>query len=123
MKKTMTRIVAVALVAVMLCLGLASCGKTLSGTYSAEELGTGITLKFDGKDVKFTIKVLGSEVASFDATYEIKDDKITFDVADEEEISNDFAKEIIEELEEPVDFEEGDDYIKIDGDKFTKQDD
>ena len=122
MKKTMTRIIAVALVAVMLCLGLASCGKKLSGTYSADLFGTGTKMTFDGKNVKIAITAtLLGEVASVDATYKIKDDKISFDFADEEEVSNDLAKKVLESIEEPVDFEEGDDYIKIGGVKYTKK--
>ena len=122
MKKTMTRIVAVALVAVMLCLGLASCSKTLSGEYSADLFGTGTKMTFDDKNVKIAITVtfLG-EVASVDATYTIKDDKISFDFADEDEVSNELAKKVLESIEEPVDFEEGDDYIKINGVTYTKK--
>ena len=122
MKKSV-RILAVLMVALMLCLTLASCGKTLSGKYSADVLGTGTTMTFDGKDVKIAITVtLIGEVASLDATYEIKDDKISFDIADEEEITNELAKKVVKSLEEPVSFEEGEDYIKINGVKYEKKD-
>ena len=122
MKKSV-RIMAAVMVVLMLCLSLASCGKTLSGKYSADILGTGTTMTFDGKDVKIAITVtLIGEVASVDATYKIKDDKISFDIADEEEVTNELAKKVIATLEEPVSFEEGEDYIKIDGVKYEKKD-
>lgn len=120
MKKTI-RIVAIAMVAVMLCLCLASCGKKLSGKYSADVFGTGTTMTFDGSNVKIAITVpVFGEVASVDAKYEIKDDKISFDIADEESVSNDLAKNVIKSLETPVAFEEGENYIKINGVKYTK---
>ena len=122
MKKSV-RILSVVMVALMICLTLASCGKTLSGKYSADILGTGTTMTFDGKDVKIAITVtLIGEVASVDATYKIKDDKISFDIADEEEVTNELAKKVIATLEEPVPFEEGEDYIKINGVKYEKKD-
>lgn len=120
MKKSV-RILAIVMVVLMLAMSLTACGKKLSGKYSADVLGTGTTMTFDGSDVKIAITVtLLGEVASVDATYEIKDDKISFDIADEEEITNDLAKKVIKSLEEPVDFEEGEDYIKIAGVKYTK---
>lgn len=122
MKKVLSLVLAVAVLAT-LCLSLASCGKKLSGKYSADVLGTGTTMTFDGKNVKigFTVTLLG-EIASVDATYKIKGDTITFEFADEEEVSNSSAKKVIETLEEPVSFEEGDDYIKINGVKYEKVD-
>ncbi len=117
MKKSV-KILAIVMVAAMLCLCLASCAKTLKGKYSADFLGTGTTLDFDGKDVKIAITVLGKEVASLDATYEIKDDQISFDIADEDEVDNTLAKKVINALEEPSAFEEGDDYIKIGSTKY-----
>ena len=122
--KRSVRILALCLVAVMICLTFASCGKKLSGKYSADVLGTGTTMTFDGKDVKiaFTVTLLG-EVGSVDATYSIKDDKISFDFGDEEEVDNDLAKSVLKSLEEPVSFEEGEDYIKINGVKYNKVED
>jgi hypothetical protein len=100
----------------------ASCGKKLSGTYSAEIFRTGTSMTFDGKNVKIAINVtILGEVASMDATYKIKDDKITFEIANEEEVTNELAKKVIAALEEPADFEEGDDYIKIGETKYTKK--
>lgn len=119
MKKSV-RILAVVMSLVMLCLCLASCGKTLKGEYKATLLGTGTVLEFSGKKVNISITVLGEEVASTEATYSIKDDKISFDIADEDEIDNKLAKQVIETLEEPSSFTEEDDYIKIGGVKYEK---
>ena len=80
MKKTI-RIIAVAMVAVMLCLCLASCGKTLSGLYkSPEVLGTYTTYKFSGSKVTAEAYVAGVKVTdgSFEGKYAIKDGEITF---------------------------------------------
>jgi len=120
MKKT-TRIVAALLLIAVLCTSLASCGKKLSGKYSADFLGTGTTLTFDGKDVKIgiTVTFLG-EVASLDATYEIKNDKISFDIANDDEVTNETAKQVIAALEAPSAFEEGEDYIKIGDTTYRK---
>ena len=115
MKRILSIALALAILATM-CLTFASCGKKLSGKYSADVFGTGTTMTFDGKNVKiaFTITFIG-EVASVDATYKIKGDTISFDFADEDDVSNEKAKEVLASLEEPVSFEEGDDYIKING--------
>ena len=117
MKRILSIALAVAVLATM-CLTFASCSK-LSGKYSADVLGTGTTMTFSGNKVKigFTVTLLG-EVASIDATYKIKGDTITFDFIDEDEVTNNSAKKVIETLEEPVSFEKGDDYIKINGVKY-----
>ena len=120
MKKVL-RLIALSLVLVMGLVMFASCAKTLSGTYENMDVTkSGTVLTFEGDKVTFSMKALGSEVASFDATYEIKDDTIAFDF-DDEDVDNDWVKEAIEELEKPVSFEEGEDYIKIGGEKFTKK--
>ena len=91
MKKAL-KVVALAMVAVMLCAVLASCGKTLSGKYSSDEvLGTGTTFEFKGR-------------------YSIKDDKITFTF---EEADDEKTKEELKKYSGTFDFEQGDDYIKI----------
>ena len=59
MKKSV-RIIAFALVAVMVCLAFAACGKTLSGEYTAEIGITSIaggktTYKFSGSKVTITV--------------------------------------------------------------------
>ena len=60
MKRILSIVLAVAVLATM-CLSLASCGKKLSGKYSADVFGTGTTMTFDGKKVKigFTVTLLG----------------------------------------------------------------
>ena len=85
MKKTV-RIVAIAIVAVMLCLCLASCGKTLSGEYYMGDKNTTktyTTYTFSGSKVTVESYVLGSKVGddSFEGKYEIKGDemKITYE--------------------------------------------
>lgn len=80
MKKTI-RIIAVAMVAVMLCLCLASCGKTLSGEYySGDKTVTEsyTTYTFNGNKVSVEAYLLGQKVGddSFEGTYEIKDGEI-----------------------------------------------
>ena len=121
MKKSI-KILALTLAVVLLCASLAACGKKLSGKYSADFLGTGTTLTFDGSDVTIAITVtFVGEVASLNATYEIKDDKITFDIADEETVTNDLAKKVITELEKPQSFSEGENTITIGGVTYTLQ--
>lgn len=105
MKKTV-RFVALAMVALMLCLALASCGKTLSGKYSAEALGTGVTYEFSGKKVTITSKALGTEVYSVEAEYKIEDDKITITIPSD---ADDDAKDVAGTF----DFAETEDGIKI----------
>ena len=120
MKKTL-RIVALLMIVCVFCVSLTSCGKKLSGKYSADVLGTGTTMTFDGSDVKIAITVTFiGEVASVDAKYEIKDDKISFDFADEDKVTNELAKKVLKSLETPVSFEEGEDFIKINGVKYSK---
>lgn len=105
MKKTV-RIMAVVMAVLMVTLALASCGKTLSGKYSAEVLGTGCTLEFSGKNVTITYKLLGQQVGEpVEGTYSIEDDKITIEVeSDNEEIGK---------LDGTFDFVENEDSIKI----------
>ena len=105
MKKSI-KVLALVMTAVILCLTLASCGKTLSGTYSMEVLGTGTELEFKGNKVTITGKVAGVEVGDpAEGKYSIKDDKITFEFeSDDKEVK---------EYNGTFDFEEGDDYIKI----------
>lgn len=113
MKKSI-KILAVVMVAIMLCLTLASCGKRLSGTYKT--LGQEIT--FDGKNV--TIEYLG--LVTLKGTYEIEDDKISFDFTGADEEDQEKYKDFLDTFTSKVDFEEGDDYIKIGNVKYTKAD-
>ncbi len=113
MKKSV-RILAVVMAVLMVTLVLASCGKTISGTYSAEIAGTGNTLEFSGKKVTITYKFLGKQVGdAVEGTYKIEDNKITITIETED-------KEI-GALDGTFDFEEGEDYIKIGIIKYTKK--
>ena len=114
--KRSVKILAIVLTLVMLCAALVSCGKTLSGEYSAEVFGSGIVFKFDGNKVNVKAKAIGAELGDgIDYTYSIEDDKITLTpVVDDEEA---------EEYAGTFDFEEGEDYIKIgEFGKLTKKD-
>ena len=114
MKKTV-RLVAIAMVAVMLCLALAACGKTLSGKYSAEALGTGVTYEFKGSKVTITSKVAGVDLYSVEANYKIKDDKITIT------LPNDADKDA-KDVGGTFDFTETEKGIKIGLAEFKKVD-
>ena len=99
MKKSI-RILAVAMIAVMLCLCLASCGKKLSGEYYLGDktiTKSYTTYEFSGSKVTCEVYVLGNKVGddSFEGKYSIKDDEITFtwENADGEEKSNTLAFE------------------------------
>ncbi len=117
MKKTITRVITLSLVAVMLCMALASCGG-LSGKYVYKVLGQEAG-SFEFKGSKVTYTVLGQEI---EGTYEIKDDKISFDfTGDDEDDSN--LGSAIDSLTGEVAFEKGDDYIKIAGIKYEKAED
>ena len=118
MKNTFKKVLVVALAALML-FSLASCGKKLSGTYTADIFGTGTKMVFDGKNVTVSVTVLGQDVAAVEGTYKIKGEEITFDFADEE--ADDDVNKVLEALSGTQTFEEGDDYIKIGSTKYTKE--
>lgn len=91
MKKSI-KILAFALVAVMLCMSLVACGKKLSGTYEAKVggdlLGYTATYDFSGSKVEITKKatVVGtSNSTTFEGKYEIKDDEITITLDSEDD--------------------------------------
>ena len=117
MKKT-TKIIALALVAVFVCLTFAACGKTISGEYAAEiNIGvasTKTTYKFSGSKVTIT-NVTGAvgfeKTTTFEGKYEIKDDQITFTFEDDDASS----------YNQTVSFEKTDDGIKIGGVEYKKQ--
>ena len=123
MKKTL-RIIAIAMVAVMLCLSLASCGKKISGKYEAEIdvllASYTATYDFSGSKVEITKKttVFGSvNTNTIEGKYEIAelDDgsmeiTITLESDDDDIKSGTFT------------FEEGEGYIKIGGIQYNKVD-
>ena len=118
MKNTFKKILVVALAALML-LSLASCGKKLSGTYTADIAGTGSKMVFNGKNVTVSATLLGQDLASIEGTYTIKGDEITFDFSDDE--ASDKLNKVLEALSGTLTFEKGDGYVKIGGTKYTKE--
>ncbi len=122
MKKSM-RILAVAMVAVMLCLCLASCGSTIKGKYESKLGALGLirkTMEFDGKNVTVKYVVSDLEIATVSGTYTIDGDKITFDFVDESGVDHKDAREFLETLTGELSFEKGKDYVKIGGVEYTK---
>ena len=126
--KTMTRVVAVALLAVMMCMVLASCGNTISGKYEAEKEINMILFKttvkysyeFKGKDVTLTTSwTTGSETTSKtqSGTYEINEDKITITWAQDVETGEDGDGTV---KSGTYDFAKGDGYIVIGELKLNK---
>ena len=123
----MKKLISSVLVCVMLvgCLfALASCAKTLSGTYEAggDLLGTSYT--FSGKNVTITIKAVGF-TKDIDGTYKIEDnDKgdtvITFTFAAEGEDEEE-AQKYSGSFNFSEGTEDGKDYIKVGGVKYTKK--
>ncbi len=89
MKKSI-KIIAVAVAALMLCLSLVSCGlfgKKLNGEYENEALGT--TYEFKGNKVTLTVPdgilgAIGGKSETYEGTYKIDDDKITFEFMDDD---------------------------------------
>ena len=128
--KTMTRVVAVALVAVMMCMVLASCGSTISGTYSATYesegffgLGAGsytTTYEFKGKNVSRTDDVtVGSKTttSTVTGTYEIQDDKIVITWDKDIETGEGQAST----TKSTFSFAKGDGFVLIDGRQYDKK--
>ena len=119
MKKSIVRIFAVALVAIMVCLAFAACAKTLSGKYSAQLgstsiAGTKTTYEFSGKKVTITnvSGVAGFEkTTTFEGTYKIDGDEITFTFEDDDASS----------YNQTVSFEETEDGVKIAGIEYKKE--
>ena len=101
---TMKKIIALVLVAVMLTMTLVSCGG-VSGTYSAELIGSGVELEFKGSKVSARFKVLGMYGDPIEGKFKVKGDKIT--------ITFDDGDKKTEEISGTHSFEKGDDYIKI----------
>ena len=109
MKKTF-KILALVMVAAMLCCVLASCGTTLKGTYSTELLTIRTAYNFDGKNVTIDTGALGFSKTVAEGTYKIEDDQITFTFGEDSKYTGTF------------DFEKGEDYIKIQGVTYTLED-
>ncbi len=104
--KNLARVLALVLVIAMACLALASCGKTLSGTYSAEVglgdlAGVKQSFTFKGSKVILTVTgssfLTGSATAEYEGKYEITEAadgtmNITFEFESEDEDAKDFNK-------------------------------
>ena len=123
MKKTV-RILSVLLALLMVTCMLASCGKTIKGTYSAEVdvliLKYTATYEFSGKNVTVTrvVNPLIGDAQTFtiEGTYEIiKNDDDTMDIKFEFKTDDDYIKS------GTFDFEQGEDYIKIGAVKYNKK--
>ena len=114
MKKTV-KFIALAMVAVMLCLTLAACGKTISGTYSAEALGTGVTYEFKGSKVIISSKAAGFVLYTVEAKYKIDGDKITITIPND-------ADEDAKDIAGTFDFAETEKGIKIGLVEYKKAD-
>ena len=101
----LTKVLALVLVAAMLCLVLASCGKTLSGTYSAEAslgglVGGKTSFTFKGSKVILTVTgsnfITGSSTTEYEGTYEITEAEdgtmsITFEFEDNNDDTKSFG--------------------------------
>lgn len=111
MKNTI-KVIALIMTAAILCLALASCGKTLSGTYESALKTT--ELAFKGSKVEIRFNVFGIWSDPVEGEYSIDDDKITFEFSDDDEDAKAYNG--------TFSFEESDDYIKIGTfGKFTKK--
>ncbi|MBR2388470.1 MAG: hypothetical protein IKB02_06845 [Clostridia bacterium] len=110
MKKTVLKVVALMLVAVIACAALVSCGKTLKGTYETA-LGTP-SFTFKGNKVTLEIDLVIT-ATTIEGKYEIEDDKITFTWEGEN-------ADKAEDYSGTLAFAEGDGYITIGGVKYNK---
>lgn len=115
--KKITKVLALVLALSMLCIVFASCGTTLSGTYTKDGLLADTTYKFSGDKVTLSV---GS--VSLNGTYEItKNDDgnqvITFEFEDSDLLSTIVSFGNGAE----VPFEKTDDGIKIGGIEYKKQ--
>ena len=129
--KTMTRVMAVALVAVVMCMVLASCGNTISGTYSATYESEGFlgfgkgsyttTYEFKGKDVVMTVEAtVGGKTTTTttNGTYTIEDDQIIF-TWDRNVETNENGDSVVSTNK--YEFSKGDNFIYIGDQKYDKK--
>ena len=126
--KTFAKLISLALVLVMMACALTACGNTLSGTYTAKDDESSVSFTFNGDKVTLKIEYDEEDYSEkFKGTYEINDDgdEITFDFEDAiDDLDDDdlFGAIILEGLNgEDVEFKKGDNYIKINGEKFKKK--
>jgi len=118
MKKTLSLLL-VCVLLVGCIFSLASCGKTLSGTYKADVVVGGTSYTFSGSKVTLTAEVLGFE-KSFEGTYEIAEND-----AGKLQITFTFGEDADSKYSGSFDFAEGKEgeteYIKIGIVKYVKQ--
>ena len=114
--KKLTKVIALVVVAAMLCLALASCGG-LSGKYEATAFGTGTELEFKGNKVTMTFKFVGLSSDPVEGTYKISGEKISFDFTSDDYSDN--VNDMLENFNGELDFEKGDGYVKIGGIKYN----
>lgn len=129
----MKKIISLVLI-LTLVLSLASCGGGVSGTYEGKvdfavaglDIVEGsLTFNFSGNKVEISaaaklLGILGGETETVSATYKLgeKEDgskTITFDLGDVESVKGVIQAGV------DLPFEQGDDYIKIAGIKYTKK--
>lgn len=102
---------------VVICLCAVACAvekTTLEGTYSDVQIGTGVTMTFEGDGITLTYSSAGNEVYTVSGTYEIEDDTIIIEFTGE-----DLQKAYI--FAGTKSFEMRDGYIYIDGIRYKKQ--
>ena len=120
MKKTVLKVVALMLVAVIACATLVSCGKKLSGTYEANLLVAEVSYKFSGSKVTVTVDPIIGDDQVLEGKYEIDEDAgvITITIEGEGEDAKTYGG--------THNFSEGEEdgkaYIKLDGIKYEKID-
>ena len=123
MKKSVLKLVAVLMIAIIACAALTSCSKKISGSYKGEinilVASYEVVYDFSGSKVTVTHQVkslLGNaDPVEVEGTYEITE------TADGDlEIAFEFEKEDDVVKSAKYDFEEGEDYIKINKIKYTK---
>lgn len=134
----MKKILSAFLVCVLLVgtvFALVSCGG-LSGTYEFSEDGMTQTVKFSGNNLEVTM-TYEDETETMKYTYELNDDetKITLTMSKEDakktlaDMTGADVSEITDEMLEQagmlepqeLDFEKGEDFVKIDEIKYTKK--
>ena len=120
--KKFTKVIAIMLVLVTLVCVFASCGKKLSGKYTGEinivVASYKVTYNFSGSKVTVTHTtsnfLTGSDTTTVEGKYEITENDNGMEITFTFEKEDDVAKSAT------YSFEEGEDYIKINGVKYTK---
>ena len=120
--KKFTKVIAIVLVLATLVCVFASCGKKLKGKYTGEinlvVAKYQVTYNFSGSKVTVTHTtsnfLTGSDTTTVEGKYEIAESDNGMEITFTFENEDDVAKSAT------YSFEEGEDYIKINGIKYTK---